>query len=136
MSTKINIISCQDAFKNEPKYLNVKGVVLSEGSYAEQSLFDKFTPGHSCYLYDMHYNSPFKIFRKDTSGIICSIGDTNICVVIGQINDMKVLFVHPTSPSVNYDDISSYFKKHFPDLFFIDVDCDSNFIDKIISFQN
>jgi hypothetical protein len=136
MSNKINIISCQDAFKNEPKYLNVKGVILSEGSYAEQSLFDKFTPGHSCCIYDTIFKSPFKSFNKDTSGIMCSIGDTNICVITGQVNDMKVLFIHPTSPSVNYDDISSYFKKHFPDLFFIDVDCDGNFIDKIINLKN
>lgn len=84
--------------------------ILSEGSFAEQCIFDKYTPGNSSTMWGVKFDSPFKEFKHDTSGMLRSTGKTCVSWMVGKINGKTVVFVHPTSNVVDYEEIQKCLK--------------------------
>lgn len=120
---------CADGSQDYGNKIDIKGIVFSEGSFAQQCNFDRFTPGNKLILWNCDFSSKFEKFRHTGSGIMCGTETTCLSILPGEINEVGVLFVHPTSREVDYQEIKDYFSEHFPDLFFIEAD--QNFISSI-----
>lgn len=87
--------------------------LLSEGPDGEHTLFDLYTPGNYMMLNngELKLKYDFTEFKRDSRGILASIGDTSVSWSGGVVNGHKVIFVHPTSNTVNYQDIKDTLKR-------------------------
>ncbi|AXH72618.1 MAG: hypothetical protein [Caudoviricetes sp.] len=104
----------------------IKGVVYNEGGVAYQYMLDQYTPGNKMTLWNIDSESPFKKFKSYNSGVSVKIGGTYVSIFAGQIDEIGVLFVYPTSPKVDHEEIEKFFKDNFSNLFFVEHDI--NFI--------
>ena len=142
MFQKVNMISFKDVVESEyypdrnKKFADIAAIILFEGYYAEKCSFDKFRPGSFVSIKISEnsnpyvFQSPFTEFSRDGEGFGAAFGDYTCCsIFLGKINGKKVLFVTPTSQTVNYKDIEDTCKSVFPDVPV--VECDTNFTNKL-----
>lgn len=121
------IISAKDAIKqfieNEHKTKPI-GFVYCEGSFAYQCMMDFENPGNYIMNRGLKFKSKFNKFERvsNTSGIMCQTETTCISVCLGNIEDMTVLFVYPTSQKVDHKEVKDYLTHYFPSTFFVEYD--------------
>lgn len=124
-----NIVSAKTAIKNliekERKITSSPtGFVYCEGSFAFQCMLDLEFPGNYLVNRGLKFESKFEKFERipHTNGSMCGTETTCIAVWFGNINKRTVLFVYPTSQKVDHEEVESYLKEHFPNMFFVEYD--------------
>ena len=96
--------------------------VFSEGSFAEQCNVDRWSPGSTYTTHGHTFSSPFNRFERGGFGQIIEIEGTWLSVLPGWIDDKRVLFIHPTSISVNYETVKKEITNKFPDIKWMEAD--------------
>lgn len=80
--------------------------VFSDSATVQQLMFERYAPKNSYMAYGVESISPFHTFKHNGVGIGGMIGTTFVSWLAGKIDDKDVIFVHPTSNTVNYDEVN------------------------------